>query len=131
MQGFPIPEVNYPASEEPVMYRKNDGQTTIYDFILPFGGYLKKDNRWVKLHNMIDWEIVDEEYRCNFENKSSGQEALPSSVAFGSIYIQRKLGLTNRELVEQIAENPYMQYFIGYKEYCSERPFDTSILVTF
>ncbi len=56
MQGFPIPEVNYPASEEPVMYRKNDGQTTTYDFILPFGGHLKEDNRRVKLHHMIDWE---------------------------------------------------------------------------
>ena len=61
----------------------------------------------------------------------TGQEAYPSSVAFGSLYIQRRLNLTDRELVEQIAENPYMQYFIGYKEYRSERPFDPSLLVTF
>jgi hypothetical protein len=61
----------------------------------------------------------------------TGQEAYPSSVAFGSLYIQRRLNLTDRELVEQIAENPYMQYFIGYKEYRNERPFDPSLLVTF
>ena len=131
MQGFSIPEVNYPASEEPDMYRKNNGQATIFDFILPFGGHLKEDNRWVQLHKMIDWEIVDEEYRRNFKNKVTGQEAYPSSVAFGSVYIQRRLGLTDRELVDQIAENPYMQYFIGYKEYRSEKPFDPSLLVTF
>ena len=131
MQGFLIPEVNYPASEETDMYRKNNGQATIFDFILPFGGHLKEDNRWVQLHKMIDWEIVDEEYRRNFKNKVTGQEAYPSSVAFGSVYIQRRLGLTDRELVDQIAENPYMQYFIGYKEYRSEKPFDPSLLVTF
>jgi len=63
------------------MYRKHNGQATIYDFILPFGGHLKEDNRWVQLHKMIDWEMVDEEYRRNFKNKVSGQEAFPSSVA--------------------------------------------------
>ncbi len=114
------------------MYRNiNDAQTSIYDFILPFGGHLKEDNRWVKLRKTINWEIVDEEYRWNFRNKMTGQKVYNSSVAFGSLYIQRMLGLTDRELVEQIAENPYMQYFLGYKEYRCEKPFDPSLLVTF
>ena len=113
MQGYSIPEVNYPASEEPDMYRKNNRQAAIFDYILPFGGHLKDDNRWVQLHRMIDWEIVDEEYRRIFKNKVTRQDAHPSSVAFGSVYIQRRPGLTDRELVEQIADNPYMQYFIG------------------
>ena len=37
------------------MYRKNNGQSTIFDFILPFGGHLEEDNRWVQFHKMIDW----------------------------------------------------------------------------
>ena len=132
MQGFTPSDTKYPASEETDMYRNtNDGQTSIYDFILPFGGHLKEDNRWVQLRKHINWEIVDEEYQRNFKNKVTGQEAYPSSVAFGSLYIQRRLNLTDRELVEQIAENPYMQYFIGYKEYRNERQFDPSLLVTF
>ena len=58
------------------MYRNiNDGQTSIYDFILPFGGHLKEENRWVKLRELIDWEIVDQEYRRNFRNTVTGQEA--------------------------------------------------------
>jgi hypothetical protein len=114
------------------MYRKtNDGQLDIYDFILPFGGHLKADNRWVKLRQTINWELVEEEYGRNFANKDAGQEAYPADVAFGSLYIQRLLGFTDRELVDQIAENPYMQYFIGYKEYRNERPFDPSLLVAF
>ena len=114
------------------MYRNsNNGQSSIYDFILPFGGHLNEDNRWVKLRSMIDWKIIDEEYSGNFKNKDNGNEAYPADVAFGSLYIQRRLGFTDRELVDQLAENPYMQYFIGYKEYRNERPFDPSLLVTF
>ena len=97
--------------------KTNDRQLDIYDFILPFGGHLKADNRWVKLRKTINWELVEEEYCRNFANKDAGQEAYPADVAFGSLYIQRLLGFTDRELVDQIAENPYMQYFIGYKEY--------------
>jgi hypothetical protein len=85
----------------------------------------------VKLRQTINWELVEEEYGRNFANKDAGQEAYPADVAFGSLYIQRLLGFTDRELVDQIAENPYMQYFIGYKEYRNERPFDPSLLVAF
>ncbi len=67
MQGFTPSDTKYPASDEPDMYRNtNDGQTSIYDFILPFGGHLKEDNRWVQLRKHINWDIVDEEYRRHF-----------------------------------------------------------------
>lgn len=80
---------------------------------------------------MIDWEMIDKEYREHCNNKITGQEAYSSDVAFGSLYIQRRLGFTDRELVEQIAEKPYLQYFIGYKEYRNEKLFDPSLLVSF
>ena len=74
MQGFTFPYTKFPASEEPDMYRNtNDGQTSRYGFILPFGGHLKEDNRWVQLRKNIDWEIIDEEYQRNFKNKVTGK----------------------------------------------------------
>lgn len=52
------------------MYRnKYDGQVDIYAFILPFRGHLKEDNQWVVLRQMIDWEMIDKEYRKHFDNK--------------------------------------------------------------
>jgi len=33
--------------------------------------------------------------------------------------------------VEQIRENPYLQYFIGQSSYSNEAPFDPSLLVHF
>ena len=35
------------------------------------------------------------------------------------------------ETLEQIKENPYLQYFIGLKEYTYEAPFDSSLMVHF
>ena len=114
------------------MYRRPDyEQSDIYDFILPFGGHLDQDNRWVVLRNSIDWKVIHEIYEENFDNKKTGNEALSAEIAFGALYIQRKLSLTDRELVDQISENPYMQYFIGFKEFRAERPFDPSLLVAF
>jgi hypothetical protein len=39
--------------------------------------------------------------------------------------------VTDRELVEQIAENPYLQYFLGLMAYQAEAPFHHSLLTTF
>ena len=45
------------------MYKYQDiVQYSIYDFILPFGGHLNPDNRWVRLAQEIDWKIIDDEY---------------------------------------------------------------------
>ncbi|MCP9771591.1 transposase [Synechococcus sp. Tobar12-5m-g] len=34
-------------------------------------------------------------------------------MALGSLCIQQRLGYTDRDTVEMIAESPYMQYLIG------------------
>jgi hypothetical protein len=52
-------------------------------------------------------------------------------MALGSLIIKEKLGISDRETVEQIKENPYLQYFIGISSYSNETPFDASMLVYF
>lgn len=53
-------------------------------------------------------------------------------VALGSLIIQTKLGMPDREIVNQIMENPYLQYFLGYERYDdSKPPFDASLMVHF
>jgi hypothetical protein len=36
-----------------------------------------------------------------------------------------------RETIEQIKENPYLQYFLGMSSYSNETPFDASLMVYF
>ena len=112
------------------LYRKKDNQLTIDDFILPFGGALAADNRWVIKSRMIPWDEIEEDYSDLFPS-GTGNVAKPARVAFGALIIKETLGLSDEETVEQIRENPYLQYFLGFKEYTNEKPFDPSLMVRF
>ncbi len=49
----------------------------------------------------------------------------------GALFIKERLGVSDRETVEQIKENPYLQYFLGLMEYQDTAPFDHSMLTHF
>jgi hypothetical protein len=53
----------------------------------------------------------------------------PLRLVLGSLIIQTKYQYSDRELVEQLTENPYYQYFIGLLGYQEEPPIDASTLV--
>src|SRR5574344_2127471 len=112
------------------MYRKPSLQMTIDDFILPFSGSLSADNRWAKLAKLIPWDEFEEEYAFLFPS-DRGNVAKPVRMALGALIIQARCGYTDRELVQQITENPYLQYFLGLKEYQLTRPFTPAVLVKF
>merc|ERR1712054_498761 len=52
-------------------------------------------------------------------------------MALGTLIIKEKLGISDRETIEQIRENPYLQYFIGLNCYQQEPPLEFSMLVHF
>lgn len=113
------------------MYRKRVKHPEFEDFVLPFGGRLRSDNRWVVLSKIIPWEYIEHEYTTNLADTGMGAPAKSARVAFGSLIIKEKLGLTDDEVANQIQENPYLQYFIGYGSYRDELPFDPSMMVHF
>ena len=80
--------------------------------------------------NLIPWDEFEEEYAKNF-SIDMGAPALPFRMALGSLIIKEKLGTSDRETVEQIKENPYLQYFVGQIHYSNDVPFDASLLVRF
>lgn len=109
---------------------QHNGQLAIEEFYLPFGGKLDPNNRWVVLSNLIPWLPMECQYAHSF-SATSGAPAKPFRMAFGAIYIQQRLGVTDRETVELITESPYLQYFIGMSGYQYMRPFDPSMMVHF
>uniref|UniRef100_UPI001951B6C1 transposase n=1 Tax=Leptolyngbya sp. CCY15150 TaxID=2767772 RepID=UPI001951B6C1 len=113
------------------MYRRSSpGQLSFQDFYLPFGGHLSGDNRWVKLAGFIPWDDLKDHYAKQLDAKQ-GTPAKSFRVALGSLTIQQRLGTSDRETVEQIRENPYLQYFLGFSDYRDSPPFDASSLVHF
>ncbi len=106
------------------MYRKADpSELTPENFELPIGTKLSGENRWVMMADLIPWEEFEEEYAKNFSTEM-GAPAKPFRIALGALIIKEYLKLSDRETVEQIKENPYLQYFLGLKSYLFEAPFD-------
>lgn len=113
------------------MYKQtNKTQTSFLDFNQPMGLKMNPDNRWIQMADKIPWELFEEKYADLFPS-DTGNVAKPLRVALGSLIIQNRFQYPDRELVEQITENPYLQYFIGLPGYQDTPPFDASTLVLF
>lgn len=114
------------------MYKTNNNrQLELTDFNQPIGLTMDPNNRWVRLAAMIPWKKYEHKYARLFIGSKVGNVAKPFRMALGSLIIQQKLGFSDRELVEEITENPYLQYFIGLPGYQQERPFDPSMMTLF
>ena len=109
----------------------SSNQLSFEDFLSPFGGQLRSDNRWVMLSKQIPWDDIEQTYAANFSSNKSGNVAKSVRIALGSLVIKERLGTTDRETVLHIAENPYLQYFLGFSTYNDEVPFDHSLMTYF
>lgn len=115
------------------MYRKRENHMLLpHEFFLPFGGRLNENNRWVKLTQLIPWDRVEEQYAELFKPVShGGATAVSVRMALGALIIQQRLGTSDRDTVEHITENPYLQYMIGLSRFQDDPPFDASLMTHF
>lgn len=127
----PIFLKNLSPTDATIMYRHNLKQLEFVEFSLPFDGTLSSDNKWVKLAALIPWEQFEGLYRKNFSDRGVGNPALSVRMALAALIIKEELRASDRACVEQITENPYLQYFCGLKAFITEPPFDPSMLVHF
>jgi hypothetical protein len=114
-----------------VMYKFDNGQISLEDFGQPIGMNLKNSNRWVKRAQTIPWLEIEKKYAKLFSNKK-GNVAKSLRLGLGARIIQAEYGYSDAEIPLQIQENPYLQYFCGYKAFDdSKPPFDSSMMVYF
>ena len=111
------------------MYRKT--QQLSIDFFMGFDGEFDPTNRWVVLAQLIPWDQFEERYASRFASSRFGRMAKPVRMALGALIIKERCGFPDEELVEQIKENPYLQYFIGLTKFQKKAPFDPSLMVHF
>ncbi len=57
-------------------------------------------------------------------SEEMGTPAKPFRMALTALIIKEKLGTSDLKTVEQIKENPYLQYFIGLSSYSNEASLD-------
>lgn len=103
-------------------------QLVIAGFETPFEQALTSENRWVKLSRLLPWDKMVAQYNKCFKS-SEGRPALNGRIVIGAVIIKHMLKLSDRETVQQIQENVFMQYFLGYSTFTNEAPFDPSLFV--
>jgi len=110
------------------MYQENR-QISLSEFQSPFGK-LNEKNRWVQIAKMIPWEKYEKRYAERF-CKDNGAPAKPFRMAMGALIIKQRTGHSDEEVVNDVLENPYMQFLIGLHEFVTEPPFSQSSMTSF
>jgi hypothetical protein len=108
---------------------ESPGQLVLAGFEHPFERELDRDNRWVVLAHLIPWDEICRIYLKQVGVSSTGRPGLNPRIVLGSLIIKHLCNLDDRETVDQVSENIYMQYFLGYSSFTSDKPFDASLFV--
>jgi transposase, IS5 family len=104
-------------------------QQILPGFETPFTQQLTRDNRWVRLAHIIPWNRIVNIYdRCH-RVESGGRPPISGRLVIGAVIIKHLLNLSDRETIQQIRENMFMQYFLGYSSFTNEEPFAPSLFV--
>ena len=114
------------------MVKKRSKQLVFHDWPSGFhGARIFKENRWVKLAEIMPWDLIERKYIEAFTGQQTGNPSITSRMAFGALIIKRELNLSDEETVTMIRENPHCQYFLGIPEFTDVAPFDSSKMVAF
>ncbi len=113
------------------MYKSTESeylQLSFFQFNASCGMQLDSKNEWIKDANRLPWKVWESSYASLFPG-IKGCVAKPCRMVLGSLIIQQRMGFSDRDLVKQIQENPYYQYFIGLESFQHTPPFAPTLLV--
>jgi IS5 family transposase len=114
------------------MYTSNANQILQpHEFFLPFGGQLDPKNRWCRIALMMPWAELEQQYVKKLHGLGRGRNAYSVRMALGAVLIAQMCGYSDEQLVQQIQENPYMQYLLGLSGFQQTPAFDASLMVYF
>ena len=107
----------------------SSNQLSIEQFKTPFQLSLDITNRWVTLAGKMPWDKLASIYHKTLSS-DQGAPAIDARIVIGAFVIKHKMKLDDRETIEYIRENLYVQYFLGLSNYTSQDVFDRSLFTT-
>lgn len=114
------------------MYRKtHNGQLNIYDFILRFVGYLKQTTDGLFFERKSTGMSSKKNTARTLTTKTRVRKHTQRMLLLAPYTFKSNWNVQTASLLNRLLKNPYMHYFIGYNEYRNEKPFDSSLLLTF
>lgn len=88
---------------------------------------LNRKHPLYQLANKIDWEKFDKSFGALFV-QNQGRPGLPTRLVVGLHYLKHAYNESDESAVARLLENPYWQYFCGFKQFQHEVPIDPSSL---
>ena len=113
------------------MYKTPDyeyEQLSFTSFNTSCGMQLDPQNEWIRISKQLPWRAWESLYSLKFTSET-GNVAKPCRMVMGALIIQTHAGLRDRDLVDQLTQNPYYQYFIGLEAFQHDVPFSRTLLV--
>lgn len=95
-------------------------------FESPFERGLDAENRWVKLAAHLPWDKMASIYHQTMSS-DQGAPGKNARIVIGAVILKHKLKLSDREVIQQIRENAYLQYFLGLERFTNDPVFDPSL----
>ena len=99
-------------------------------FSTPLETSLDSSNRWYQLANALPWDKIEKIYNRTLRNAHHGAGNKPARLIVGALIVKHDLNLSDAGTIEQIRENPYLQYFVGLKDFSNMSIFDSSLFVS-
>jgi len=107
----------------------SEKQLSIEEFNTPFDNTLSADNRWVKLSEIVPWDVFAKLY-ISLMNSTQGRPGISPRIVLGALIIKHKENLSDEKVIQAIQENVYMQFFVGLIAFQTKKVFDSSLFVT-
>lgn len=110
------------------MIKRTNTNQAAFDFNFTLCNHLSPNNRWVQLADQIPWEVLGSIYEESL-SMDQGAPSIGSRVVIGTLIIKHMKNLSDEEAIEDIRENPYFQYFLGYSSFQDRQVFAPSLFV--
>ena len=91
------------------MYKSTDyeyKQLSFINFNMACGMQLDMNNEWIHIAQQLPWRAWETLYVSMFPSNTVNV-AKPCRMVLGSLILQTRMGFSDRELVDQLRQNPY------------------------
>lgn len=109
------------------MYRgKNRQENYLFKELMPFGGQLEEENRWLKIKALIPWGELEAAYASYFSHR--GRPGLDGRLVIGLFLLKHMSGKSDREVIWELQENVYWQAFCSFSGFVTSKQLNSSSL---
>lgn len=103
-------------------HKKRNKNISFMDFNESFGVKLNPNHPLVKIANIIPWEKLEDDYKSLFPSHT-GRSSFSFRTAFATMILSAYTQVSDRKLCQEISENIYYQYFLGFEQFSTKVPF--------